>query len=119
MWEMGALPEIGRRGWTSLILAWRRTRPTRTPDPLTYRHSSSCADGPRFVVTKRGLAPEIAHFRTPNEPHWVSQVVSGEWYIKGIQCVTYPSPAVLGPSINDMSRNGPPPLDARYILRYV
>lgn len=40
-------------------------------------------------MTNRGLAPEIAHFRTPNEPQWVSKVVSGEWYIKGSQCVTY------------------------------
>ncbi|KAG8908765.1 mannosyl-oligosaccharide alpha-1,2-mannosidase [Tulasnella sp. 403] len=48
--------------------------------------------------TSTGLAPEIAMFRTGNEPEWVAQHAPGDWYIKGL-------------------RDAKPPLDVRYILR--
>ncbi|KIO27809.1 glycoside hydrolase family 47 protein [Tulasnella calospora MUT 4182] len=48
--------------------------------------------------TKTGLSPEIAMFRTPNDPDWVVQNAPSDWYIKGL-------------------KGHKPPLDARYILR--
>ncbi|KAG9050324.1 mannosyl-oligosaccharide alpha-1,2-mannosidase [Tulasnella sp. UAMH 9824] len=48
--------------------------------------------------TKTGLSPEIAMFRTPNDPEWVVQNAPSDWYIKGL-------------------KGHKPPLDARYILR--
>lgn len=90
--ELNVGDKRAARDWKTgleLLNTCMETHKTETYARPSHFATPTRADGSCFVMTNRGLAPEIAHFRIPNEPQWISQVVSGEWYIKGSQCVTY------------------------------
>lgn len=121
------LTEVGRRDWTTGIELLRTC--IATHDTKTFVPSSAQING--FVSLKsqrRGLAPEIAHFRIPSDKLHLKGVLKeapGDWYIKG---AGYGSPPHFGLTRWFAYRYGSttphsvgefPPYDARYMLRCV
>jgi len=88
------LSDLGRRDWTTgieLIRTCMATHDTKTYVLLPPRVESSSAHQTcrcDRAPPRRGLAPEIAHFRIPSDSLAGLRNVPGDWYIKGAGCGT-------------------------------
>ncbi|KAG5351033.1 hypothetical protein C0989_008228 [Termitomyces sp. Mn162] len=91
------LSPVGKRNWKNGVELIKTCMATH--DTATYVFSPVAIVYPPLMSMRRGLSPEIVHFRIPSDGLDSSTYAPADWYIKG---------ARPGES---------PPYDARYMLR--